>query len=70
MNHGSAIHDEHLDIFHKNSYQGVNGFWTTQGSQVPLGELMSYEAYAYGLPPGYDVNGRRPRADAQDTPQQ
>ena len=65
MNHGSAIHDEHLDIFHKNSYQGVNDFWTQQGSTVTIQQLMKYEPYQYGLPPGYDVNGRIPRADQQ-----
>ena len=65
MEHGSAIHDEHLDIFHKNSFKGVNEFWTSAGSQVPIHELMSYEPYMYGLPPGFDVNGPIPRADEQ-----
>ena len=63
MDLGSAIHDDHLDIFHKNSYQGVNDFWTSQGSSVPIEQLMKYEPYQYGLPPGYDVNGRIPRAE-------
>jgi hypothetical protein len=63
LDHGSAIHNEHIDIFHKNSFNGVNEFWTTQGSQVGLDQLMRYEPYAYGLPPGYDVNGKIPRAE-------
>ena len=63
LDHGSAIHNEHIDIFHKNSFNGVNEFWTTQGSQIPLEQLMRYEPYAYGLPPGYDVNGKIPRAE-------
>tara|TARA_R100000353_G_scaffold91539_1_gene67461 strand:- start:129 stop:989 length:861 start_codon:yes stop_codon:yes gene_type:complete len=65
MEHGSAIHDEHLDIFHKNSFNGVNEFWTTSGSQVSIDQLMKYEPYMYGLPPGFDVNGPIPRADEQ-----
>ena len=63
LDHGPAIHNEHIDIFHKNSFNGVNEFWTTQGSQIPLEQLMRYEPYAYGLPPGYDVNGKIPRAE-------
>ena len=65
MEHGSSIHDEHLDIFHKNSFNGVNEFWTTSGSQIPINQLMKYEPYMYGLPPGFDVNGPIPRADEQ-----
>ena len=60
---GSAIHNEHIDIFHKNSYRGVSEFWTTSGSSVGIDQLMKYEPYQYGLPPGFDVNGRIPRGD-------
>ena len=63
LDHGSAIHNEHIDIFHKNSYNGVSEFWNAQGGSVPLEQLLKYEPYQYGLPPGYDVNGRIPRAE-------
>ena len=63
LDHGSAIHNEHIDIFHRNSYNGVNEFWTTNGSSVGIEQLMKYEPYMYGLPPGYDVNGKIPRAE-------
>ena len=28
---GSSIHPEHVDIFHKNSYEGLMNFWTQNG---------------------------------------
>jgi len=62
---GSAIHDEHIDIFHRNSWQGINEFWTTNGSTYPLEQLMRYQPYEYYLPPGFDANGKIPRADEQ-----
>ena len=60
---GSAIHDEHIDIFHKNSHQGIDQFWIGNGGDVTIEQLTTYEPYAYGLPPGFDVNGPIPRAD-------
>jgi hypothetical protein len=42
---GSTIHPEHVDIFHKNSYNAILNFWETQGSQLTLDQITSYDPY-------------------------
>ena len=42
---GSSIHPEHVDIFHKNSYEGLMGFWTNQGSNMSLSQVTQFDPY-------------------------
>ena len=42
---GSAIHPEHIDIFHKGSHDALMQFWQQQGSQITLDQLMQYDPY-------------------------
>ena len=42
---GSSIHPEHINIFHKNSHEGLTQFWTQQGASVKIDELMNYDPY-------------------------
>lgn len=42
---GSAIHPEHIDIFHRGSYDALLSFWQTRGCQMELSELMNYDPY-------------------------
>lgn len=42
---GSAIHPEHIDIFHRGSYEAIKEFWDTQGQVLKLDDLMNYDPY-------------------------
>ena len=42
---GSAIHPEHIDIFHKGSHDALMQFWQQQGSQITLDQLIQYDPY-------------------------
>jgi GR25 family glycosyltransferase involved in LPS biosynthesis len=42
---GSAIHPEHIDIFHKGSYDALLNFWKNTGYQMKLKDLMNYDPY-------------------------
>lgn len=42
---GSAIHPEHIDIFHRGSYEAIKEFWDTQGQAFKLQDLMNYDPY-------------------------
>lgn len=42
---GSAIHPEHIDIYHKGSYNALYNFWKEQGSQMTIDQLMEYDPY-------------------------
>ena len=42
---GSAIHPEHIEIFHRNSYNAILGFWKEQGYQIPIESLMTYDPF-------------------------
>jgi hypothetical protein len=42
---GSAIHPEHIDIFHKGSHDAILNFWQTTGCQTDLSVLMNYDPY-------------------------
>lgn len=42
---GSAIHPEHIDIFHRNSHDGLLNFWNQTGAQVTIEQLMGYDPY-------------------------
>lgn len=42
---GSAIHPEHIDIFHRQSHDGLANFWQQNGAAVRIEELMNYDPY-------------------------
>lgn len=42
---GSSIHPEHVDIFHKGSYNAILNFWSQMGSDINIKEYMDYNPY-------------------------
>jgi hypothetical protein len=42
---GSAIHPEHVDVFHKKNYDAQFGYWSNQGSELDINFLMDYDPY-------------------------
>jgi hypothetical protein len=48
---GSAIHEEHIDIFHKDSQEGLENYWKQNGQDIKLEELMILDEYVGRLPP-------------------
>jgi GR25 family glycosyltransferase involved in LPS biosynthesis len=42
---GSSIHPEHVDIFHKNSYEGILNFWKNSGCQMNLDDIIRFDPY-------------------------
>jgi GR25 family glycosyltransferase involved in LPS biosynthesis len=45
LNLGSAIHPEHLDIFHKGPHDALLNFWKNQGSSMNIQQFMNYDPY-------------------------
>ena len=53
---GSSIHKEHLDVFHKSSYEGLWHFWKSQSSNIEdWNTIFDYDPYAGRLPPGFEA---------------
>jgi hypothetical protein len=42
---GSAIHPEHIEIFHKNSHDGLMNFWQNSGYDFKVSQMMAYDPY-------------------------
>ena len=42
---GSAIHPEHIDIFHRNSHDALLNYWQQNGANLKIEELMDYDPY-------------------------
>ena len=42
---GSSIHPEHVDVFHKASYDGILNFWKTQGPDITVEQITDYNPY-------------------------
>ena len=42
---GSSIHPEHIDAFHRGNHDGLLNFWSQQGAQLSVEELMDYDPY-------------------------
>lgn len=42
---GSAIHPEHIDIYHKGSHNALYNFWKEQGCGMTIDQLMQYDPY-------------------------
>lgn len=46
----STIHQEHINMFHKQSYEIVLKYWKTQGKDIPLDVILQYDARIGRLP--------------------
>ena len=42
---GSSIHPEHIDIFHRNSHDGILNFWQQNGASLSVENLANYDPY-------------------------
>lgn len=42
---GSDIHPDHVDVFHKSSYEALYNFWSTSGFKLNINDLMEYDPY-------------------------
>lgn len=42
---GSAIHPEHIDVYHRGSHDAILNYWQTKGCQTNLSTLMDYDPY-------------------------
>jgi GR25 family glycosyltransferase involved in LPS biosynthesis len=42
---GSSIHPEHIDIFHRQSHDGLLNFWQQNGANLKINDLMNYDPY-------------------------
>ena len=52
---GSSIHTEHVDTFHKNTYESLWNFWKVDATNVEdWNRVFEYDPYYGTLPPGYE----------------
>ncbi len=52
---GSSIHKEHVEVFHRSSYEGLNNFWKNQSSQISDWSVyFDYDPFFGRLPPGWE----------------
>ena len=53
---GSDIHDLHVDVFHKSSYDGLWQFWRADSQDIEdWNQFFDYNPYAGRLPPGFEA---------------
>jgi GR25 family glycosyltransferase involved in LPS biosynthesis len=45
LNLGSDIHPEHVDIFHRQSHDGILNFWHQMGSEITVDQITSFDPY-------------------------
>ena len=52
---GSSIHNEHIDVFHKSSHEGLWQFWRNQSSDIEdWSPMFNYDPFFGTLPPGFE----------------
>jgi GR25 family glycosyltransferase involved in LPS biosynthesis len=52
---GSSIHAEHVDAFHKNTYDSLWNFWKNESMSIDnWDKLFEYNPYYGQLPPGWE----------------
>jgi hypothetical protein len=51
---GSSIHDNHIDVFHRSSHDGLWNFWKNESSDVDWNQLFEFNPYYGTLPPGWE----------------
>ena len=42
---GSTIHPDHVDIFHKRSYDAISNFWKNAGAQMDVQKMTMFDPY-------------------------
>ena len=42
---GSAIHPEHMGVFHQPNFEAQMNYWTAKGSDMTIDELMDFDPY-------------------------
>ena len=52
---GSSIHKDHVEVFHKSSYDGLWDFWRRQSVDIEdWNALFEYDPFFGRLPPGFE----------------
>jgi len=52
---GSSIHDIHINVFHKTSYEGLWQFWRNESTNIDdWNPIFVYDPYFGRIPPGYE----------------
>ena len=52
---GSSIHTDHIDVFHKSSYEGLWKFWRNDSPNIQdWNSIFDYDPYFGTLPPGFE----------------
>ena len=52
---GSSIHDIHVNVFHKSSYEGIWQFWRNQSVNIDnWDKYFDYDPYFNRIPPGFE----------------
>ena len=42
---GSSIHEEHIEIFHRGSHDGLRELWLTRGNEITIDMLSDFDPY-------------------------
>ena len=42
---GSSIHEEHIEIFHRGSHDGLRELWSTRGGDITIDMLSDFDPY-------------------------
>ena len=42
---GSSIHPDHIDAFHRNSFNGILNFWRETGCQMSVDQITNFDPY-------------------------
>jgi hypothetical protein len=53
---GSSIHQEHIDVYHRSSHQGLLQFWQNQGFNMKIDDLMNYDPYLGRITGTFELN--------------
>ena len=52
---GSSIHDIHIHVFHKSSYEGIWQFWRCEATNIEdWNKMFDYDPYFNRVPPGFE----------------
>ena len=42
---GSTIHQDHVDVFHRQSYNAILNFWKVDGPKLSVDQITDYDPY-------------------------
>jgi hypothetical protein len=52
---GSSIHDIHVNVFHKSSYESLWQFWRNESPNInDWNPMFAYDPYFNRIPPGFE----------------